>query len=1779
MADSERKSLDQLSDESEKLEKRFEALASGGGDDSRRTGDIADIKDWLRQTVKQGRFLPPGSPDRRALKSLLEYWNLRLRRQGLELEGVDRLAEFDPTAGVVLVTECPYPGLEPYTEGRRGFFFGREDLVSAFVTHLEGSGSRILLIIGGSGSGKSSLALAGVVPRLAERHAGEWLFGPRLTPGAHPLAELAAAIAQALGRPAQASDIGRGLLMKPDEALRQLGEWCEDRPLMLLIDQFEELLTLCTEANEQRAFAQLLCALSNRTASAGRFSCRILLTLRTDHLARFENSEALKALHMRLVGEDNERYLSAIGFGDIKRAIKEPAEAVGLRFVPPALIDQLASQTAGLSNGLPLLQFALRRLWHTRPTNKRGEPLDLITEDMVKALPDVQRALGTVAEGLFQTFSESQRRICDRLLLELVVLDESFEEPLRRRRSEAELREVLRERFSVAADIDRVIDVFVAAGLLRRFGKEADFQLEVAHEALLRHWDHIYRLVTGAEIKEWLLLIKQIEREASDWVAHERTNGYLSLTGERLNRALAYSRDGWLAEGPSRDYLEACGNRQAEEKLIEQQANRLERFQRYTWRVALLAVVLSAIVLGWEWYKSREESSGLSLAMDAEGVLDQDSGQRSLLLALEAARHSKRAESGLLPGVERALRSAVRTSSVRASIKSYGGSLIYEAAAYNPDGSVLALGDSLGEVSLWNVATGLERRALFAHVGAVRALTFSHDGRKIASGSDDGRVIVWNVESGRPLQVLSGHVDTVKGLAFSRPDGRQLATASRDGSVRLWDVSTGTQIRTLYGHVGPVRALAFGRDEGQLATLGKDGRVVVWDAVRGRVLYSVPFKPDTFDLDLSADGSLLAIAAGETVEIWDTATRSRRTTLAGYTSWVLKVRFSRDQQRLATSSYDGTVRVWELPDANEDSQRHPKEIARFSLEATRLTSLAFSPTGDTVAATAAEISAPGRRVAATIWNLASGGELLTLRGFESPVTAVAFSPDGKTITATASTGVRTWDLSGKPLNTIFKNTVTEARAAAFSRDGALAIAAGAEVLIAQPGASAPRHLSSEDVDINDLAFSPDGSRLVSGNEDGTAMVWDVPSGKRLGALASGKSAGAVLAVAYSADGKTIVTGGEDHTIRLWRADTRELLRELTGHAFGIVDLAFTTDGRKLVSGSLDKTVRVWDVATGSQEDVLQGHTDVVTSVAINGNHLATAADDGIRLWDLSSRAPIAVFPARAEGGRSLAFSPDGRYLAAGRRDGIVRVYAMHAAELVQLAETRVQRGWTNEECKQFLQRPCAQSRYSLLDEAYRHFEKLELKGGEQLLRQAKTNADATVKAEVDRQYGTWLLWLAGEIITHPENWAELVKSQKPEIVAGSLLSRAKQQSRDLVFDPQSRLNDLKAYKDVEDARSLARAGKLEASVRAFEAARAAGWQLSAEPGRVASQLAAVEELSDAVSERSESKTSQAMVTLTQHVEHALKLFPDIRSGHEFLADLYAQLARRAAEAKDASTSQNQYRIAGEHFRLAASSSELAADPLASLAVLSLDQYYYRKDVNHLNDAVKYAKQSLDRDRRSDKASYVLGWAEAELKNDKKAVEAFDEVSPSSEEYYARAMNWAAAIYFDKLKDNTAAYQRYTWAMIRAPNDLTTIANYAEFLLASGRVNQAKLAAARALQHPDAQRQDAAHLRAAMGFMLLGSELLSGERAPALSVLDTLERNVRLSGEVARTQPNAGKWTYKGIRRALSSKYPGCSPEVQRALLRALDFVESYGRTGTLSDIRALLGRTRPISTM
>lgn len=1181
MNDLKRKSLDACSGESERFESQFDQLIAVEGNHSARARLVVEITDWLHDIARQGRFIPLGSAERRAFRSLLERWSSVLRRQGFYMEGIDTLADFDPNAGVVLAIDCPYPGLDPYSERWRHSFFGREAHVSSSVAHLERQGNQILLIIGASGSGKSSLALAGILPRLTELHGGAWLFGPRLTPAAHPLAALAEAVAHAIGHPDQTSAIESDLAAKPGEAPGQLAALCQDKPLMLLIDQFEELFTMCRDAGEQSAFAKVLCALSDPTASGTDFCCRILLTLRTDHLGRFENDNRLKPLYMRLIDEDNSYHLTSIVSGDIRRAIKEPAEKAGLHFVPATLIDQLANQTAALSNGLPLLQFALHRLWDTRPRNESGQPLDVITEEMVKALPDVEHALGKVADDLFNVLSPTQQRVCKRLFLELVVLDESFEEPLRRRRSETELRKVLQQRFPENRDVDRVIGDFLREGLLRRFGAEPHYQLEVAHEALLRHWKQISLQLEGADVKERLHLIKHIGREAQEWAARGNKHDYLSLRGERLQRANAYAEEGWLAEGELTAYIEACQRQEATEKLNEQRAreekqradtaerlreaaeherreqvlltqmkqqqlDQERKYKRRTFVALILALLLAIGAIIQREVAITEKVRADENARDAEKAKEEaqlanktidDALTFARLAQKETEKEKEKTEKELK--VSEALKLAAASVNILNTDPEQGLLLALQAASLTgkaiPHGVENALHQSV------QASRVIRTLSSGKYSAPIRAIAVSPDGTKAVTTGQDKKVIIWNLRTGRVEHALSGHEGEIRDVAFS-PDNKLIASADNKGVVKLWDAAKGIVTLELSTDEKDPVFVSFSPDRRHLVTTGENKTATIWDYQSRSKLFNLQYKHKVYHAVFIGDGKYIATAENaytkdlepeSAIVIWNTRTGKVIDELKCQ-EWIRDIACSSDGKYIA-AALGQDARVWDW-----QSNREPIIL---SGHINFINKIIFLSSG--VIATAS-----GDQTV-KIWYAKVGRELMTMEGHKGEISSVAFNRRNQTVMTSSADGtVKEWSVG---------------------------------LHLEYPS------IAEHESGINWLAISPDGKSLLSiSTKDHQAKVMisnlqgSVLHDQRM--LTGFKNE--VYAAAFSPPkGNLIATAHEDRKVRLWHSATGELFRELGEHESEVLAVAFHRNGKEVASVSADGIVKKWNLESGKSVSI------------------------------------------------------------------------------------------------------------------------------------------------------------------------------------------------------------------------------------------------------------------------------------------------------------------------------------------------------------------------------------------------------------------------------------------------------------------------------------------------------------------------------------------------------------------------------------------------------------------
>jgi tetratricopeptide (TPR) repeat protein len=303
------------------------------------------------------------------------------------------------------------------------------------------------------------------------------------------------------------------------------------------------------------------------------------------------------------------------------------------------------------------------------------------------------------------------------------------------------------------------------------------------------------------------------------------------------------------------------------------------------------------------------------------------------------------------------------------------------------------------------------------------------------------------------------------------------------------------------------------------------------------------------------------------------------------------------------------------------------------------------------------------------------------------------------------------------------------------------------------------------------------------------------------------------------------------------------------------------------------------------------------------------------------------------------------------------------------------------------------------------------------------------------------------------------------------------------------------------------------------------------------------------------------VGLEAIIERTLAQVPEIGPAHRVLARI------RAAQDDAAG--------AARHF-LAAADKESSAEPLVSCANLWLGEYEKRKESGYAARAAKRANEAIERDPGSDTAWYALGWAQQYLANHEKSVEAFDQVSPSSE-LYGSALNNAASIYFEQLGNEHASFQRLTRAIQLTPDDLGVLSNYAEVLFSAGRNEQARIAAVRSREHGKARLSENSYVRAAMSFVAFGAELFLANYDGALAELDQIERNVNEAAVQAAREKNPRKWQYEGTRRSLERRLRTTPAKERSAILKVLAYVERNGQTGSLGEMRTRLQSAKTAS--
>jgi WD40 repeat protein len=583
--------------------------------------------------------------------------------------------------------------------------------------------------------------------------------------------------------------------------------------------------------------------------------------------------------------------------------------------------------------------------------------------------------------------------------------------------------------------------------------------------------------------------------------------------------------------------------------------------------------------------------------------------------------------------------------------------------AISPDGSLVACGNFAGEIRLRDAATGKVVRAFRQDRGSVERICFSSDGKRLATSSNTTHLVrVWNAVTGEVLQTLGGHTEVPYWVEFS-PDDSLLVSAGRDGGVRLWNLEKGS-VQQTFPHGGEVTSAIFLPGGKQVASVAHDGIVRLWNIETGKVdqtLTPPGTRSTACAVAVSRDGKQLASGNYNRIHLWNLASGELEATLDGHVGLVHGLTFNKRGEKLISSSWDNTVRIWDP---------HSKQ----AVQSLRLPATGSEPSGPI----AALAHCPSRSMLATAvgaeveLRAAADGRLLNrLQGHEEPVLALAFSPEGKWLaTAGGDHRLRLWDLETLQAEVVLPHHTDAVHAVAWSPDGTRLASGGSDqtvrifdtktwkILATLEGHSAP---------VLAVALLADG-RAVSAGEDAIVRVWDVAGKKQIAAL-EGHS-GSVRAIAIAPGGATIATAGDDKSVKLWDAASLQPRASINGHQQPVLCLAFSPQGKTLASGAAGGGLHYLDPARGTVRKTTSTHSGRITGIAFlpEAEGVLSAGEDAtIRVWRAAEPPipPLVSLPAHGASAYAVSFSPDGKWLATGGKDKLVALRNPMTGEIVR----------------------------------------------------------------------------------------------------------------------------------------------------------------------------------------------------------------------------------------------------------------------------------------------------------------------------------------------------------------------------------------------------------------------------------------------------------------------------------------------------------------------------------
>ena len=1189
---------------------------------------------------------------------------------------------------------CPFQGLQPFQEEHAGLFFGREVVAAHLLKQV--SQRNLVAVVGPSGIGKTSLVQAGLIPRLHGEHAPNSVWDTIVfTPGTNPEFQLAHMLMPFLEPdldgfrlPEKSQELGEGLAggrlgleSMIETILTKHGG--TDR-IVLIADQFEELLTLTAKAKRKPFLEKLL-------AAVDRSPLTLVLCLRGDFYGKVVGMS--RDLSDRL--QSGIINLGPMHPEELRACIVMPGNRVGLKF-EEGLVDRILNDVEQEAGNLPFLEFALKELYHTR----QGCSL---THEAYEDMGGVSGAISKAADREYREISPTQQHTARRLFTKLVSIGDTDDGGVGTRR-----RLPLTDLENLGPDTWQIVKKLTDAGFLKtseapmmtqnqdRSGTWTSSEeskavvVEIVHEALIQGWETLKEWVNRE--REFLLWLKRLRLTWERWEDTDRDEDAL-LKGSFVVEADRWRDERYEDLKLSERYFIQESIRFAQE--VEEQRHRQEEEERErqnqgrkVWTVASLLIIVLALGLGWDAWNAQQQavkSRANSIVAMVPAILKKIDPTLVALLFVELGGQAE-PEGGASAAFQIA-RFAIPEAILR------GHRFGVEQAAFSPDGRQVITVSSAAMARVWRVNGTGEPVVLRGHEGGVSQAAFSPDSRKVITASGDRTARVWRVDGkGEPV-VLRGHENGVTHAAFS-PDGQQVVTASSDGTARVWQVDGEGQSVVLRGHKSVVVEAAFSPDGGRIVTASWDGTARVWRADgTGEPVVLRDHEGGLIQAVFSSNGrTVMTVTWDGTVRIWRADGEGEPLVLRGHENGVTHAAFSPDGQQVVTASSDGTARVWRADGRGKPVMLHGHEAGvRYAV---------FSPDSTKVVTASSDGTA-------RVWRADGTGKSMVLRGHKEKVNQAEFSPDGRQVLTTSGDGeVRVWRAEMVREPVVLPGHRGEVRHAVFSADSSKVFtsfqdgttwvwqAAGTREPVELPGHAGPGRqvafspngqqvvtvssdgmvrlwkvdgtgqpvvLLGHDGEVRRANFSPDGRQVVIVSGDGAVRVWRT-DGTGQPVILEGNRAGSdnsLVRAAFSPDGTHLVIASGDHSAQVWRADGAGQPLVLVGHKNFVIQGAFSSDGTKVVTASWDGTARVWQADGNGAPIILRGHSDIVTRAAFSpdGNYVVTASrDTTARVWRADGEGEPVVLRGHEKGLEYAAFSPDNRKVVTASRDGTARLW-------------------------------------------------------------------------------------------------------------------------------------------------------------------------------------------------------------------------------------------------------------------------------------------------------------------------------------------------------------------------------------------------------------------------------------------------------------------------------------------------------------------------------------------